>query len=45
MRDLFTTGTQTNWTYVFLVPCMLTVLCATAFLLFFRGKAPAAEAA
>jgi MFS family permease len=45
VRDLFTAGSQTNWTYVFLVPCALTVLCATAFLLFFRGKAPAAEAA
>ena len=36
-------GTQgqiisTNWTAVFLVPCALTILCAAAFLLFFREK-------
>jgi MFS family permease len=45
VRDLFTVGAQTHWTHVFLVPCALTVLCAAAFLLFFRGRASAAEAA
>jgi len=45
VRDVFTAGAETHWTYVFLVPCGLTVLCAAAFLLFFRGRAPAAEAA
>jgi len=45
IRDVFTVDGETHWTYVFLVPCALTVLCAAAFLLFFRGKAPAAEAA
>jgi len=25
-----------NWTYIFLVPCALTVICAVAFLLFFK---------
>jgi nucleoside transporter len=39
IRDVFTTGAGTNWTYVFLVPCALTVLCAAAFLLFFREEA------
>lgn len=28
----------TNWTNVFLVPCALTLLCAVAFLLFFREE-------
>lgn len=38
----FTTDSVTNWTGVFLVPCALTVLCAIAFLLFFRvERAPA----
>ncbi len=47
IRDVFTTGAETNWTYVFLVPCALTVLCAVAFLLFFREESapPAAEPA
>jgi nucleoside transporter len=38
IRDLFTTGTETRWTSVFLVPCALTVLCAAAFLVFFRER-------
>ena len=38
VRDFFTTGTETNWTNVFLVPCALTVFCAIAFLLFFREE-------
>ena len=38
IRDVFTTAAGTNWTHVFLVPCALTVLCAVAFLLFFREK-------
>ncbi|UCC82644.1 MAG: MFS transporter [Gemmatimonadota bacterium] len=43
IKDVFTTEAGTNWTNVFLVPCALTVLCAVAFLLFFReegGGAP-----
>lgn len=36
--DYFTTDAGSNWTAVFLVPCVLTVLCAFAFLLFFRPK-------
>lgn len=44
IRDVFTTAGETNWTYVFLVPCALTVLCAVAFLLFFREKAAPAPA-
>jgi predicted MFS family arabinose efflux permease len=31
----------TNWTNVFLVPCALTMVCAIAFLLFFREEEPA----
>lgn len=38
IRDVFTTGTETNWSYVFLVPCVLTLICAVAFLLFFREE-------
>jgi nucleoside transporter len=34
----FTTEEATNWTAVFLVPCVLTLLCAFAFLFFFRPK-------
>lgn len=34
--DRFRTEGGTNWTGVFLVPCVLTILCALAFLLFFR---------
>ena len=46
IRDVFTTAQGTNWRAVFLVPCALTLLCAAAFLLFFRGRpAPAAAEA
>ncbi|MFC1639887.1 MFS transporter [Gemmatimonadota bacterium] len=38
VRDVFTTEAGTNWTSVFLVPCALTVVCAVAFLLFFREE-------
>jgi hypothetical protein len=38
VKDVFTTGAVTDWTRVFLVPCALTVLCAIAFLLFFREE-------
>ncbi len=38
IRDVFTTGADTNWTYVFLVPCALTLFCAVVFLLFFREE-------
>jgi nucleoside transporter len=36
VQDYFTADAVTNWTGVFLVPCALTILCALAFLLFFR---------
>jgi nucleoside transporter len=40
IRDVFTTGTGaeavTNWRAVFLVPMIVTIVCALAFLLFFR---------
>lgn len=45
IRDVFTTGAETNWRAVFLVPCALTVLCAAAFLLLFRGRSAPAPAA
>jgi nucleoside transporter len=38
IRDVFTTAAGTNWTNVFLVPCALTVLCAVAFLVFFKEE-------
>jgi len=42
IHDYFTKNKVTNWTAVFLVPCALTVLCALAFLIFFKVKQPAA---
>ncbi len=42
VKDVFTTEVGTNWTNVFLVPCVLTILCAVAFLLFFREESAAA---
>ena len=44
IQEVFTTGAGTNWTGVFLVPCTLTLVCAVAFLLFFREEAAAAAA-
>ncbi len=44
VKDVFTVGTVTDWTNVFLVPCALTVLCAVAFLVFFRERRPAVAA-
>jgi len=44
VRDVFSSAGTTDWTRVFLVPCALTVLCAAAFLLFFRGRAAASPA-
>jgi len=42
IKDLFTTGTATNWRSVFLVPVGLTLLCALIFVFFFEErKAPA----
>jgi nucleoside transporter len=38
IKDYFTTAAGTNWTGVFLVPCALTILCAAAFLLFFKDE-------
>lgn len=45
IKDVFTTEVGTNWTNVFLVPCTLTVLCALAFLLFFREEGAAIPSA
>jgi MFS family permease len=40
--NIFTTGTGpkpvTNWTGVFIVPTVLTILCAVIFMLFFRDE-------
>lgn len=41
VQNIFTVEGATNWTGVFLVPVALTVLCALAFLLFFKD--PRAE--
>jgi nucleoside transporter len=38
IQDTFTTEAGVNWTGIFLVPCGLTLLCAVAFLLFFREQ-------
>ncbi len=38
VQEFFTNGAVTNWTGVFLVPCVLTVLCAVAFLLFVKDN-------
>jgi nucleoside transporter len=39
IKSMFTTPEGvTNWTNVFLVPCALTILCAIAFLAFFRTE-------
>jgi len=46
IQEMFTSEAGTNWTGVFLVPCVLTFVCAVAFLLFFRDeKEPATAAA
>ena len=34
-----------NWTWIFLIPCSITVACALAFLLFFKEPPPAAAVA
>jgi len=43
IKTEFTTGTGdaavTNWTYLFLVPCALTAVCALAYLTLFRPPA------
>ncbi len=41
IMDIFTVNGVTNWTNTFLVPCVLTILCAVAFILFFREKSSA----
>ncbi|NNM03994.1 MAG: MFS transporter [Gemmatimonadetes bacterium] len=43
VQEIFTTDMGTNWTGVFLVPCALTMLCAVAFLLFFREEPRSGE--
>lgn len=43
IQEQFTQAGQTNWQNVFLVPCALTIVCALAFLLFFREDSTADE--
>jgi nucleoside transporter len=47
VRDLFTTGTGADqvvdWTKVFIVPCVLTVVCAIVFFLSFRERGSAVQ--
>ncbi len=38
IQDVFTGPAGPNWTGIFLVPCALTLVCAIAFLLFFREE-------
>ena len=45
IMDIYTVNGVTNWTNTFLVPCVLTILCAIAFILFFREKAAVVPAA
>jgi MFS family permease len=41
VQTVFTTGGQTNWFGVFLVPCGITIFCLAMFMLFFREMKPA----
>lgn len=45
VQTIFTSGGQTNWVGVFLVPCGITIFCLVAFLLFFREVKPTAAEA
>ena len=45
VQDFFTKDGVINWTGVFLVPCALTILCALAFLLFFKEQKPLQDTA
>jgi nucleoside transporter len=45
VKDLFTTDSVTNWQYVFIVPCVLTIVCLIAFLATFREPAKAVQKA
>ncbi|MGD8278676.1 MAG: MFS transporter [Gemmatimonadota bacterium] len=38
LKDMFTTGAETNYFVVFMVPAVITLLCAVAFPVFFRPK-------
>jgi len=38
IQTYFTQNNVTDWTGVFLVPCALTILCALAFLFFFKSE-------
>ena len=38
IKTIFTDETVTNWTGVFMVPCVLTLLCAAAFMFFFKEE-------
>lgn len=45
VQDFFTKDGVVNWTGVFLIPCVLTILSALAFLLFFKEQRPVKESA
>lgn len=45
IQTYFTVNKVTNWTGVFIVPVVLTTLCAVAFLLLFKEKSPGESAA
>ncbi len=44
IKDMFTVEGVTNWRLVFIVPCALTILCALAFVLFFREQRQSGKA-
>ncbi len=42
VKSYFTSDSGTNWTGIFLVPCVLTVICAVVFMAFFKtNRTPA----
>ncbi len=41
IKSIFTVNGITNWTNVFIVPCVLTILCAIAFMAFFKTETTA----
>jgi nucleoside transporter len=45
VQDFFTKNGEVNWTGVFLIPCVLTILSALAFLLFFKDQKPVRNSA
>ncbi len=45
IKSIYTVDGITNWTNVFIVPCVLTILCAVAFMAFFKTETAPKKAA